>query len=166
MAKRADTKKETKSDTYYTKADLKALRAEVQRYNMIRLKSFDRARYATLAKVCNGIGAEWMPKWARRITTFCMRKIESCACVHDWDYEFLPTSYWNFSVANLRLFYNSCKKCEFRIGFFSFIICQVAGWKAFKDGKLKAIKDNNIKEVKQLLKDKKVVEKASDIKDE
>lgn len=41
-----------------------------------------------LTKICNGVGAEWMPSSLRAKTTRFMRSCQASAAVHDWMYHY------------------------------------------------------------------------------
>lgn len=81
-----------------------------------------------------------MPLWSRRLLTWALKPIESCACIHDWDYQVLPASYWNFTKANFLLMVNAFRMREIKAGIVAGIICQIAGWPAFKVGKVAKVR--------------------------
>jgi hypothetical protein len=96
---------------------------------------FEEKSFNWLRKHYNGIGAEWMPQWIRNFVTKLFAPMEPAALIHDIDFLNKNKSYWNFTKANLRLFYNGFKSGYICSGFFLAIICQCLGWSAWKDGK-------------------------------
>lgn len=76
-----------------------------------------------------------MPKIARKIVTKLLSHIEAAALLHDVEYLSEQKSFWNFTKANLRLFYNCAKSRFFFTGVAVAVICQLFGWSAWKEGK-------------------------------
>jgi hypothetical protein len=91
--------------------------------------------YAWLQRHYNGIGAEWMPRVARRLATWLFRKMEPAALYHDVEFLCKNKSYWKFTKANIRLFYNGIKLGCFFSAFFLAAVCQMFGWSAWIEGK-------------------------------
>lgn len=83
----------------------------------------------------NGIGAEWMPRYVRRFITRALQKLEPVALIHDIEFLEEQKSYWNFTVANLRFWYNAAKLKRFFIGGACAVLCQIFGYRAYLDGK-------------------------------
>jgi hypothetical protein len=83
----------------------------------------------------NGIGAEWMPSLLRRLITKLFGYMEPAALVHDIDFLNPVKSFKNFTIANLRLIYNSAKCKHLFSGLVAGIICQFFGWSAWIEGK-------------------------------
>ena len=83
----------------------------------------------------NGIGAEWLPRWVRKMTTFFLSPLEPAALLHDVEYLGKNKSYWRFTVANFRLFLNAAKDKYFFLGLGAALVCQLFGWSAWKEGK-------------------------------
>ena len=61
--------------------------------------------------------------------------MEPAALVHDIDFLNPVKSFKNFTVANLRLIYNSAKCGHLFSGLAAGTICQFFGWSAWKEGK-------------------------------
>ncbi|MDD3155341.1 MAG: hypothetical protein PHS41_10770 [Victivallaceae bacterium] len=53
---------------------------------------------------------------------------------HDFDFA-IGGSYWKFTIANLRLAYNSCRDGIAFVGIAAAILCQLFGWMAWKEAK-------------------------------
>lgn len=83
----------------------------------------------------NGIGAEWMCPRLRSFTTKLLRHMEAHSLLHDFEYLNKNKSFWNFTKANFRLFYNGIKSRHFWSGLALALICQLFGWSAWKEGK-------------------------------
>jgi len=45
------------------------------------------ANYEYTRRICNGIGAEWFPSWARRLTCAIAPAVVPTSWIHDLDYE-------------------------------------------------------------------------------
>lgn len=97
--------------------------------------NFKRYNSKRLLKCYNGIGADWMPKWAVSFLTYVCDRLEAPALLHDFEYTHGKKSYWRFTVANVRLAYNSAKSRRLLTGILAMLICQVFGWSAYKNGK-------------------------------
>ena len=83
----------------------------------------------------NGIGAEWMPRFLRKLITKLFSRMEAAALFHDIDFLNPNKKYYNFIKANVRLAYNGIKSgCPFSALLLA-VICQLFGWSAWKDGK-------------------------------
>ena len=53
-----------------------------------KLMGFERlSNYELTRKVCNGIGAAWMPEWARTLVSNLAPSIVPTSWIHDLDYE-------------------------------------------------------------------------------
>lgn len=111
------------------------LRAEgkAKRFNLP--DDFCRTTSDKMVKLYNGIGAEWMPKWMRKLVTYICDRLEAPALVHDFEYSTNPKTFRRFTKANLRFAYNAAKCRRPILGLVGAIICQLFGWWAFKNGK-------------------------------
>ena len=102
-------------------------------------KNFKSYSSKRLIRLYNGVGADWMPKWLRKVTTWLCRllcdKAEAAVLIHDFEYTRKKTSYWRFTVANVRLTYNAAKSSRPFLGIAAAILCQLFGWGAYKAGK-------------------------------
>lgn len=98
-------------------------------------KNFKKTSSARLVRCYNGIGAEWMPDWLRRIITEIFDRLKAPALLHDYEFTYAKKTVWNFLVANLRFAYNSAKCKRPILGIAGALFCTVFGWWAFKNGK-------------------------------
>lgn len=114
---------------------IKYLRAEAVAKGFSFPAKFKKTNSGKMAKLYNGIGAEWMPKLLVRIITYICDRLEAPALVHDFEYSMKPKTYWRFTVANVRFAYNSAKCRRPVLGIAGAVICQLFGWWAFKNGK-------------------------------
>lgn len=100
-------------------------------------KYFDNLSDEEIQKYCNGIGAEFFPKFLRKWLNQLFFIFEASACVHDVEYA-IGGSYWTFTIANIRFAVNGVK-AALRMQSIKFacyavlfgILCQIFGYKAF-----------------------------------
>lgn len=97
--------------------------------------NFKRYNSKRLLRCYNGIGAAWMPKWFRDFVTYIFYRLEAAALLHDFEYTRKKKSYWRFTVANVRLAYNSARSRRLLLGIAAMVVCQLFGWSAYKAGK-------------------------------
>ena len=71
----------------------------------------------------------------RRFISYIADRLEAPALLHDFEYTVGKKTYWNFTVANLRLAYNAAKCKRLLLGIAAAIVCQLFGWWAYKSGK-------------------------------
>ena len=83
----------------------------------------------------NGIGAEWMPRFVRRVCTWLLSPLEPVAMLHDVGFLNEDKSFWNFTKENVRLVINSAKSGFLLQGCLFGVICELFGWSAWKEGK-------------------------------
>lgn len=114
---------------------IKKLLRVVKDYDLSVSASFDKKTPQWMKRHYNGIGAEWMPKRVRALTTRMLRKLEPVALVHDIEFLETPKNYWRFTVANMRFAYNAAKLKRFFVGAACAVVCQLFGWRAYADGK-------------------------------
>ena len=98
-------------------------------------ENFRRYSSKTLLRCYNGVGAQWMPGWMRKIFTYICLHLEAAALIHDFEYTRKKKSYGHFTKANLRLAYNACRSRHPVLGAASALLCQLFGWYAYKNGK-------------------------------
>jgi hypothetical protein len=96
---------------------------------------FEEKTFSFLQQHYNGIGAEWMPKFVRKIVTFLLSRLEAAALLHDIEYLSENKKFWLFTKANFRLLVNCTKDHCFFPGVAAALLCQIFGWSAWKDGK-------------------------------
>ena len=102
-------------------------------------KYFNELSCEEIQKYCNGIGAEFFPKFLRKWLTELFFIFEATACVHDIEYA-IGGSYWTFTIANIRFAVNGIK-AALRMQSIKFacyavlfgILCQIFGCKAFNN---------------------------------
>ena len=70
----------------YTLDEMAELCFEVEQFKLSGRSRLDRYTYAELCRLCNGIGAEWMPKIMRNLLTALSPFAEPAAVIHDVEY--------------------------------------------------------------------------------
>lgn len=102
-------------------------------------KNFKSYSSKRLVRLYNGVGAEWMPEWLRKVMTWLVRllcdKAEAAVLIHDFEFTREAKSYYKFTKANLRLAYNCFRSRRLLVGICAAVICQLFGWSAYKSGK-------------------------------
>ena len=106
--------------------------------------SFWAASDETLARAWNGIGPEHWPKWMRGAVSALLRPFSAAALIHDWEFSNPVKTVRGFTAANARLVENIAREAIFDChpaiipwGIAAGVLCEVFGWKAYKEGKLK-----------------------------
>ena len=87
-----------------------------------------------LQQIYNGVGPEHWSGRFRRVMTWVLDFLEGPALIHDWEYVKQPKTYWRFTVANLRLAKNARLDGHPVAGFAAGLLCQIFGWRAWKEG--------------------------------
>lgn len=82
----------------------------------------------------NGVGPDRWSSCFRRFTTWVLTFLEASALIHDWEYEYQPKTYGAFTLANLRLAYNAAKDKHPVAGVAAAVLCQLFGWRGFREG--------------------------------
>ena len=121
----------------YTIEEIKIIREVVKKRKYCLPKYFNNLSDEEIQKYCNGIGAEFFPKFLRKWLTELFFIFEATACVHDIEYA-IGGSYWTFTIANIRFAVNGIK-AALRMQSIKFacyavlfgILCQIFGYKAF-----------------------------------
>lgn len=120
------------------------LRAFCNEFRAAAPDSFWDASDVELAQAFNGIGADHWPNWLRTTLTALLKPFQAAAFVHDWEYSQKIKSYRAFSAANWRLAVNiarealyDCHPGVIPAGVLAALLCQLFGWYAFKNGKLR-----------------------------
>lgn len=119
------------------------LREFVVENDLSRPRYFNWLSIGDLAASWNGIGADWFPKWLRRVFTTVLHRLRPLAFVHDVEFAYAPRTYWAFTTANARWAYNALLMVIrdplmlFAIRFLicawiCALACQLGGWKGFK----------------------------------
>lgn len=96
---------------------------------------FEDTPLEVLAGIYNGIGAEWLPVYARKFLTKFLFYMEPESLPHDFEFIQKNKSYWKFTLANFRAFVNAAKDRHPLSGLVFAIVCQTLGWSAWKEGK-------------------------------
>ena len=106
--------------------------------------SFWAASDETLARAWNGIGPEHWPKRMRGAVSVLLCPFSAAALIHDWEFSQPQKTLGGFTAANARLVGNIIREAIFDChptlipwGIAAGILCEVFGWKAYKDGQLK-----------------------------
>lgn len=98
----------------------------------------------SLQQCYNGIGPACWSSRFREVVTELLQRFEPEALIHDWEYTYLPKTYWSFTLANLRFLYNGIKYAIFdygisrvtinqvRLAICLTVLCQLFGWNGFK----------------------------------
>ena len=121
------------------------LRAFCNEFHAVAPDSFWNASDAELALVFNGIGAEHSPKCLRTALTALLRPFQAAALIHDWEYSQEAKTFHTFTAANWRLAVNiarealyDCHPGVIPAGLLAAILCQIFGWHAYKNGRLRS----------------------------
>lgn len=106
--------------------------------------SFWAASDETLARAWNGIGPEHWPKWMRGAVSALLRPFSAAALIHDWEFSNPVKTVKGFTAANARLTGNIIREAIFDChpalipwGIAAGVLCEIFGWRAYKEGKLK-----------------------------
>lgn len=97
----------------------------------------ERFQFATpeQLQVCyNGVGPDRWSSCFRRFTTWILTFLEASALIHDWEFTCQPKTYGAFTLANLRLAYNAAKDKHPFAGLAGAVLCQLFGWKGYREG--------------------------------
>ena len=119
------------------------LRAFCHEFHAVAPDSFWCASDAELALAFNGIGAAHWPKCLRVMLTALLRPFQAAALIHDWEYSQESKTYRSFTAANWHLALNiarealyDCRPCVISAGVLAAILCQIFGWRAYRNGRL------------------------------
>lgn len=132
----------------YSKKHIKKLLRIASQKKLLLPAGFTNRSHNWVQKQYNGAGAEWMPKFVRRWMTLLLQKMEAAVLVHDCEYSFVKKSYYQFTIANLRLAANGAKCGHPIAGAVCAVLCQLFGWAAYRDGKESMSYCNYYKETK------------------
>ena len=120
------------------------LRAVCVEINAKAPESFWEADFETLGRAWNGIGPEHWPCWMRGAVSVLLRPFNAAALIHDWEFSQPEKTFGSFTAANARLIENIVRESLFNChvgiipwGIAAGILCELFGWKAYKEGKLK-----------------------------
>ena len=83
--------------------EIKHYKYEASRYNLKAPIEYWMAKDSDLVEICNGVGPEWFPEKARKLTTELFKYFLPSTNIHDYDYDKMEKTEENFSKANYRL---------------------------------------------------------------
>ena len=90
----------------YTLKEIAALRQKCAELRLEGREILEKYSDAELQKICNGIGPELFPEWARKIITVIHPVLEPAALIHDVEFSESDGSAEKFVRANDRFFSN------------------------------------------------------------
>ena len=132
---------------FTTSQHIEYLLRQIKAAKLLVPEKFKAADPKDLRRCYNGIGPDRWSCRFREKATKDLEWLEPDALVHDWEYTYLPKTFWHFTVANVRFLYNGIKYAIFCSGFkrrafrrirlvFVFtMLCQFFGWNGFKKAK-------------------------------
>ena len=118
----------------FSLAHVQALKLHCFEANLSMPELFRFASQQELQACYNGIGPDRWSSCFRRFTTWILTFLEASALIHDWEFTYQPKTYGAFTLANLRLAYNSAKDKHPVAGLAAAILCQLFGWRGYKGG--------------------------------
>ena len=86
----------------YTLDQIRAMRREVNRLGLAGRDVLDKYRDAELRKLCNGIGPDFFPEWARELVTDLRPESELPAFIHDVEWYESDGTREHFTATNDR----------------------------------------------------------------
>lgn len=92
----------------YSIQDIKNARAQAERLGLRGSALFCSLPILTVREACNGIGADWMPAFARAILNKRFFVLQTAAMIHDVRYEFGDGTDEDFHDANIDFYENGC----------------------------------------------------------
>lgn len=99
---------------------------------------------SVLKRAYNGVGPEHWPKWARKALSVLLRPFSAAALIHDFEFSWQYKSKGMFRDANIRLAINIAKTAVYNrkwllipYGIAAAVLCQMFGYKAYQEGKLR-----------------------------
>ena len=119
----------------YSPAEIGRLRTRIYFSSMSVPEGFFETPGEELQKIYNGVGPEHWSARFRRFTSWVLDFLEAPAMIHDWEYVKQPKTYGAFTLANLRLAKNAYLDGHLIAGLAAGLLCQIFGWKAWKNGK-------------------------------
>ena len=86
----------------YTLDQVRAMRREVNRLGLAGRDVLDKYRDAELRKLCNGVGPDFFPEWARELVTDLRPEAELPAFIHDVEWYEADGTREHFTATNDR----------------------------------------------------------------
>lgn len=102
----------------YTLKDIKRLRCEAEAADLERCALLRKHRNAKLQRICNGIGPEAFPHWARAAVTALHPSLEAVAAIHDVEWHESDGSLRNFLASNRRFRKNGWRMAKWRYAWY------------------------------------------------
>lgn len=106
--------------------------------------SFWDADLETLSRAWNGIGPEYWWGWLRMAVSWLLRPFSAASLIHDWEFSQPGKTFAKFTAANAHLIENIAREAIFNChvgiipcGIAAGVLCEIFGWRAYKEGKLK-----------------------------
>lgn len=90
----------------YTLKQIKDLRGEVNKLNLAGKSILEKYKNSELKKICNGVGPDYFPAWARELVTDLRKESELPAFIHDVEWYESDGSYVAFTASNRRFYEN------------------------------------------------------------
>lgn len=124
------------SEHYYhaTQKHIADLQAVIRLRKMIAPVDFYRASVQKLQRCYNGIGPEKWSAFFRDKVTLLLEELEAPALIHDWEWSYMPKTFKNFVMSNVRLAINSFKDKRFGVGLLAGLLCLLFGWGGYRGG--------------------------------
>ena len=124
------------AEQYYhaTQRHIADLQSVIRMKKMIAPDAFFKASVQKLQRCYNGIGPERWSARFRNSVTMLLDQLEAPALIHDWEWSYMPKTFRNFVMSNIRLTVNAWKDKRFRSGFLAGVLCLLFGWGGFRGG--------------------------------
>lgn len=121
------------------------LRAQIERLDLERDRSFDEMLDEFLAREFNGCGPDWLPAALRKKLSRELGRFMAAFLIHDHDFTNSDGTWASFCLANARLLRNCVKIVKAEVHWIRFwkriqlmaacreiwFACQAAGWKGY-----------------------------------
>ena len=118
------------------------LRVFCNEFGAFAPETFWKAKASELSVACNGVGPDRWPAWLRHVLTWLLRPLEASALIHDWEYSQPSKTFRSFTSANEHLAANvileavyDCRPACMLMGIVAALVCQIFGWRAYKNGR-------------------------------
>ena len=122
----------------YSLNHIKYLRRRALRLPFRLPEGFEGAPFRALQRAYNGIGPDRWSPYFRKLMTWILEFLEAPALIHDFEFQ-TGGSYWKFTAANVRLFFNTVIEAIdrrswkiFFSGIAAGILCQLFGYRGWK----------------------------------
>ena len=124
------------TDKHYhaTQQHISDLQSVIRLRNMSAPADFFEASVQKLQRCYNGIGPERWSAFFRDKVTLLLDELEAPAMIHDWEWSYMPKTFKNFVMSNVRLVINSFKDKRFSVGLIAGMLCLLFGWGGYRGG--------------------------------